>query len=187
MEMETKVTVHDAMTSNVVTIDPEISVANAAVLMTKLKLGSLIVKSNTEPEGVITESDIIRKVVSKDKKASEITIGQVMTTDLISIAPGRELNEAARLMAKNSIRRLPVVDNDKLVGILTSTDVMAVSPELTEILVENARIEENKVAYSTEDKPVPGACEVCGNFMEYLDEYDGKFVCEECKEDLEGE
>ncbi len=187
MEMETKVTVHDAMTSNVVTIDPEISVAHAALLMTKMKLGSLIVKSNAVPEGVITESDIIRKVVSKDLKASEITIREVMTTDLISIAPGRELNEAARLMAKNSIRRLPVVENGELVGILTSTDVMVVSPELTEILVVNARIEENNVSYSPQDIPVPGECEVCGNFMEYLDEYDGKFVCEECKEDLEGE
>ncbi|MCK9151464.1 CBS domain-containing protein [Methanobacterium alcaliphilum] len=187
MEMETKVTVHDAMTSNVVTVDPKISVAEAALLMTNIKVGSLIVKSNSEPEGVITESDIIRKVVSKDILASEITIGEVMTKNIISINPGRELNEAARLMAKNSIRRLPVVNDGALVGILTSTDVMAVSPELTEILVENARIEENQVSYPTGERPVPGACEVCGNFEDYLDEIDGKYVCGECKEDLEGE
>ncbi|PKL66774.1 MAG: inosine-5-monophosphate dehydrogenase [Methanobacteriales archaeon HGW-Methanobacteriales-1] len=187
MEMETKVTVHDAMTSNVVTVDPKISVTEAAILMNQIKVGSLIVKSNSEPEGLITESDIIRKVVSKDLKASDITIGQVMTKNLISIGPGRELNEAARLMAKNSIRRLPVVNGGALVGILTSTDVMAVSPELTEILVENARITENQVGYPSGDRPVPGACEACGNFEDYLDEVDGKYLCEECKEDLEGE
>jgi CBS domain-containing protein len=186
MEMETKVTVHDAMTSNVVTVSPKSSVADAALVMSQKKVGSLIVKSNAEPVGLITESDIIRKVVSKDIKASKITINDVMTKNLIKIDPGEELNEAARLMAKMNIRRLPVVKNGFLVGILTSSDVMMVSPELTEILVENAKIE-NQMEFSDKDRIVPGTCEVCGNFMEFLDEFDGKFVCEECKEDLEGE
>lgn len=186
MEMETNVTVHDAMTSNVITVDPKSSVAEAAFLMSEKKVGSLIVKSNAEPEGIITESDIIHKVVSKDIKASKITVDQVMTKNLIKINPGTELNEAARTMAKMNIRRLPVVKNGFLVGILTSADVMMVSPELTEILVENARMS-NPVEYSNEERPVPGVCEVCGNFMEYLDEIDGKFVCEECKEEIKGE
>lgn len=187
MEMETKVTVHDAMTSNVITADPGISVAEAASIMTNMKVGSIVVKSNSEPEGLITESDIIRKVVSKDLIASEVTIGEIMTKNLISIEPERELNEAARLMAKNNIRRLPVVKRGVLVGILTSSDVMVVAPELTEILVENARMEENKAILPENERSVPGICEVCGNFEEYLEEYDGKYICEECKEDLEGE
>ncbi|MDI6702514.1 CBS domain-containing protein [Methanothermobacter wolfeii] len=187
MEMETKVTVHDAMTSNVITADPGISVAEAAAIMTERKVGSIIVKSNSEPEGLITESDIIRKVVSKDLRASEVKIGEVMSRNLISIEPERELSEAARLMAKNSIRRLPVVKDGALVGILTSSDVMIVAPELTDILVENARMEENRAQISEDGPSVPGVCEVCGNYEEYLEEYDGKYVCEECKEDLEGE
>lgn len=186
MEMDTKVTVHDAMTSNVLTVGPQTNVADAALLMTRFKIGSLIIKSNSEPEGLITESDIINKVVSKDIKASNITIGEIMTKNLIKIHPGSELNEAARLMAKNNIRRLPVVNNGVLVGILTSSDVLMVSPELTEILVETARME-NQMEYSSDENLFPGVCEVCGNFMEYLNEVDGKFVCDECKEDLEGE
>ena len=74
MEMDTKVTVHDAMTSNVLTVGPETSVADAALLMTRFKIGSLIVKSNSEPEGLITESDIISKVVSKDIKAKWVCV-----------------------------------------------------------------------------------------------------------------
>lgn len=186
MEMETKFTVHDAMISSVITVDPKSSVAEAAYLMTKNKVGSLIVKSNSEPEGIITESDIISKVVSKDIKASKITIEEVMTKNLITIDPGRDLNEAARLMAKMHIRRLPVVKDGILVGILTSTDVMTVSPELTEILVENARMG-TPMEYSIPEKPMPGVCEICGTFAEYLDEVDGKFVCEECREELKGE
>lgn len=186
MEMDTKVTVHDAMTSSVITADPQITVADAVVLMSRFKIGSLVIKSETEPEGLITESDIIEKVVSKNILASEITIGQVMTKNLIMIDPGSELNQAARLMAKNNIRRLPVVNNGILVGILTSTDVLKVSPELTELLVENARME-NQREYLNSIKSVPCTCELCGNYVEYLDVFDGKFLCEECKEDLEGE
>lgn len=183
MEMDTKVTVHDAMTSNVLTVGPQTTVADAALLMTKYKIGSLIVKSNSEPEGLITESDIISKVVSKDVKASEITIGEVMSKNLISIHPGSELNEAARIMAKSKIRRLPVVNNGALVGILTSSDVLMVSPELTEILVENAKMQNQ--GYITDQNPVSGICEACGNFMDDLIEVDGKYLCEDCKEEVE--
>lgn len=186
MEMDTQVTVHDAMTSTVITIDPEANVAQAALLMSEKDVGSLIVKSNSEPEGLITESDIISKVVSQDMKASQILVGDVMTRNLITIDPGSELNQAARMMAKNNIRRLPVVNGAVLVGILTTTDVVGLSPELTEILVENARME-NQVGYSEGDKSLPGACEICGTYMDYLDEVDGKYVCEECKEEIEGE
>jgi CBS domain-containing protein len=186
MEMDTKVTVHDAMTSSVITADPKTTVADAAVLMSRFKIGSIVIKSETGPEGLITESDIIEKVVSKNIMASEINIGQIMTKNLILIDPGSELNQAARLMAKNNIRRLPVVNNGSLVGILTSTDVLMVSPELTELLVENARME-NQREYLDSEKSVPGTCELCGNYVEYLDVFDGKFLCEECKEDLEGE
>lgn len=182
MEMDTNVTVHDAMTSKVLTADPKTSVADAAILMTRYNIGSLIVKSSSEPEGLITESDIISKVVSKDIKASEITIGEVMSEDLISIGPGSELNEAARVMAKNNIRRLPVVNSGALVGILTSSDVLRVSPELTEILVENARIQNRDDGYLNGSYPVPGACEGCGNFMDDLVEVDGRYLCEDCME-----
>jgi len=181
MEMDTKVTVHDAMTPNVLTVDPKTSVAEAAHLMAKFKIGCLIVKSNSEPEGLITESDIIRKVVSKDLKASEITIGELMSKNLISINPGSELNEAARIMAKSNIRRLPVVNEGVLVGILTSSDVLMVSPELTEILVEDARMQ-NQNDYMSGSYPVPGACEGCGNFMDDIVEVDGKYLCEDCVE-----
>lgn len=185
MEIETNVTVNDTMTSNVITVKPENSAADAAFLMAQNEVGCLIVKSNGEPEGIITESDIIYKVAAKDVKASAITVDEIMTKNLIKIDPGRGLNDAARFMSKMNIRRLAVVKDGILKGIITAKDIMAVSPELTEILVENARME-NQADYTIES-PVPGVCEACGNFMDYLDEVDGKFVCEECKEDLEGD
>ncbi len=189
MEMETKVTVNDAMTSNVVTVSSENSAADAAYLMSQNEVGCLIVKNNNEPEGIVTETDIINKVVAHDIKASAISVDAIMTKNLIKIDPGRELNEAARFMSKMNIRRLAVVKEGVLKGILTAKDIMAVSPELTEILVENARMEnqKNQIGHENINPPVPGVCEACGNFMDDLDEIDGKFVCEDCKEDLEGD
>lgn len=186
MEMETKVTVNDAMTSNVVTVSSKNSAADAAYLMSQNEVGCLIVKNNGEPEGIITESDIINKVVARDIRASEITVDEIMTKNLIKIDPGRELNEAARFMSKMNIRRLAVVKEGILKGILTAKDIMTVSPELTEILVENARME-NQMDYENLTPPVPGVCEICENFMDDLYDIDGKLVCEKCKEDLEGD
>ena len=186
VEIETNVTVKDAMTSNVVTIKPENSIADAAFLMAQNEVGCLIVKTNGQPEGIITVSDIINKVVAKDLKSSEITVSEIMTKNLIKIDPGRELNEAARFMSKMNIQRLAVVKDSLLTGILTAKDIMTVSPELTEILVENARMG-NQMGSNHDEIPVPGICEACGNFMDYLCEIDGKFICEECKEDLEGD
>ena len=99
MEMDTQMTVHDAMTSSVITIDPDTSIAQAAAIMTQKSIGSLIIKSNSEPEGLVTESDIISKVVSKDIQASKMTVEEIMTKNLINIDPGSDLNEAARIMA----------------------------------------------------------------------------------------
>lgn len=186
MEIETNVTVKDAMTSNVVTVKPENSITDAAFLMAENEVDCLIVKSNGEPRGIITESDIINKVVAKDLRSSDISVEEIMTKNLIKIDPGRELNEAARFMSKMNIRRLAVVKDSSLTGILTAKDIMAVSPELTEILVENARMVD-QMGLKPDENLVPGICEACGNFMDYLDEIDGKFVCEECKEELEGD
>ena len=179
--METKVTIHDAMTPKVKTIKPEASVTDASKIMTDFKIGGLIVENNSLLEGIITESDIIRKVVSKNLNAAEVKISEIMTTGLITIEISKDLDEAARIMAKNHIRRLPVINNDDLVGIITSRDVIALSPEYSTILIENAKIN-SSLEYESDLEE--GECERCGNFAE-LKEISGKFLCEKCREDIE--
>ena len=87
MEIDTKVTVHDAMTSSVITADPKTTIVGAAVLMSRFKIGSLIIVNEKVAEGLITKSDIIEKVVAKNILASDITISQIMTKNLITIDP----------------------------------------------------------------------------------------------------
>ena len=178
--METKVTIHDAMTPNVKTINADASVSDASKIMTGYKIGSLIVGNNSVLKGIITESDIIRKVVSNNLKAAEVKVKEVMTTGLITIEISKDLDEAARVMAKNSIRRLPVIKDGKLAGIITSRDVIALSPEYSTILIENARIQPT---LEYENDLEEGECERCGNFADLI-EINGKFLCEKCREDI---
>ena len=181
--METKVTIRDAMTPNVKTINADASVSDASKIMAGYKIGGLIVGNNSVPEGIITESDIIRKVVSNNLKAAEVNVKDVMTDDVITIEISKDLDEAARIMAKNSIRRLPVMNDGKLVGIITSRDVIALSPEYSTILIENAKLQPS-LEYV--DDMEEGECERCGNFAD-LTEINGRFLCEKCKEDIEEE
>jgi CBS domain-containing protein len=114
-------TVKDIMTKEVVTIDPNKSIFEAAELMSTKRLGCLIVVIKAFPVGIITERDIVRRIVAKraplDQKVTE-----VMTKTLITVDPDASLKDAARLMSTNKIRRLPVLKQNKLVGIVVASD-----------------------------------------------------------------
>ncbi len=113
--------VKDIMTKEVVTIDPEKSVFEAAKLMAQEELGCLIVVDSALPVGIITERDIVRRIVAK-RSSVDLKVSEVMTNTLITVDPDTSLREAARVMSINKIRRLPVLKNDKLVGIVVSSD-----------------------------------------------------------------
>jgi CBS domain-containing protein len=114
-------TVKDIMTKEVVTIDAEKSVFEAAQLMSAKGLGCLIVVEKTLPVGIITERDIVRRIVAK-RSSLDAKVTEVMTKELITVDPDTSLKEAARVMSTNQIRRLPVLKDDKLVGIVVSSD-----------------------------------------------------------------
>ena len=114
-------TVKEIMTKNVITIDVSKSVFEAAQLMTSQGLGCLIVIDKVFPVGIITERDIVRRVVAKHI-SPDVNIPEIMTKTLITVDPDTSLKEAARVMSTNKIRRLPILKNDKLVGIVVSSD-----------------------------------------------------------------
>ena len=114
-------TVKDLMTKNVVTIDAEKTVVEAAVLMSEKDIGDLVVMEGNTPVGIITERDIVRRVLAERKPVST-KVSKVMTTPLKVIDPDAPIKEAARRMVNRKIRRLPVIKDNKLVGILTAAD-----------------------------------------------------------------
>jgi predicted transcriptional regulator len=124
-------------------------------------------------------------VVAKNKKPAEVKITEIMSSPLKTISPETTLTQASRVMAKHNIRRLPVMENDKLVGIITNKDIVAIAPETIEILQELNRINTG-ASERTQEVPERGTCEICGDYMVAIEEMDGTFVCETCKEEISG-
>lgn len=114
-------TVKDIMTKEVVTIETNKSVFEAAELMSSKGLGCLIVVIKAFPVGIITERDIVRRIVAK-RSSPDVKVTEVMTKTLITVDPDTSLKEAARVMSTNKIRRLPVLKQNKLVGIVVASD-----------------------------------------------------------------
>ena len=128
--------VKDAMNRRVIVIKPDATVREAARIMTKLRIGSLIVMEDDRIVGIITELDIIWKVVADDLNPNTTLVRDVMSRDVVTIKPDQTLEDAAELMVEKKIKKLPVVEDHRLVGILTATDLISVQPKLIEALAK---------------------------------------------------
>ncbi len=175
ISVEADIPVKEIMTREVCVARKDESVLKASRRMIEFGVGSIVVVENGRPVGIVTESDIIRKVVARNKVPSEVMLEEIMTYPIITIKPTTSIREAANIMLKKGIRRLPVVDGGELVGIVTDTDILSVSIDLGEYL---GLIKESYI--ETESGEI-GKCEVCGRIAELID-VDGKRICEDCYE-----
>lgn len=184
-----KMLVKDIMTSPVITIGENDTIYKAAQLMDKHDVGCIIVTSKEgKPVGILTERDFVSRVLTKNTLPSRIKAGKVMTSPLITIDPDETLQEAARKMSKLNIRRLGVIYKGHLEGVISSKDILAVTPELLEIIQERANIEKEPVAEEeTTTRPLAGYCDHCGRWSDALKEVEGMLLCEECQTEMKSE
>ena len=115
--------VRDTMTGSPRSIDASTSVVEAAQLMRDEHIGSLPITDGDTLLGMITDRDITTRVVAEAADPKMTSVGDVVSRDLISIEPDEDLEEAVQLMASHQVRRLPVVENGRLVGIVAQADV----------------------------------------------------------------
>jgi CBS domain-containing protein len=115
--------VRDAMTENPHSIGHSASVVEAARLMRAQDIGSLPITDEEKLVGMITDRDITTRVVAEGADATTTSVEDVYSRDLISVEPDRGLEEALQLMARHQVRRLPVVENGRLVGIVAQADI----------------------------------------------------------------
>jgi CBS domain-containing protein len=134
------VLVRDVMSKNVRVVRPDSSVKEVVATMNKFDIGSVVVVQGERPVGIITERDILRRIVEPCLAPETLTARQIMTSPVITIDENASINEAARLMAKKGIKRLLVTrNNDELVGIVTFTDIVTKVPDMLSILEELVR------------------------------------------------
>ncbi len=112
------------MQRSIETIDSDISVHQAAQQMTTKKVGALLVQQDGELKGIVTERDLVQKVLSKEKDVTELPVKRIMNHPLIDIDINRTIHDASDLMAEKWIRHLPVTENRKIVGILSVRDLI---------------------------------------------------------------
>jgi CBS domain-containing protein len=128
--------VRDTMTGNPRSISASASVVDAAQLMREAHVGSLPITDGEELVGMITDRDITMRVVAESGDHMGTSVGDVSSRDLITVEPDRDLDEALQLMARHQVRRLPVVENGRLVGIVAQADIALSENENTGKLVE---------------------------------------------------
>ena len=116
-------TVRSVMSKPVITVGPECSLREAAELMTKKRVGSLVVTREGTPVGVVTERDVLEKVVAKGLNATKVHMKEIMSTPLITVKSDVSIVDAIRMMQKERIRRLLVMEKGKLDGIVTQRDL----------------------------------------------------------------
>ena len=127
--------VRDAMTEDPRSIGASASVVEAARLMRQQHIGSLPVTEDERLVGMITDRDITTRVVAESAVPETTSVGDVYSRDLISVESNKDLEEALRLMARHQVRRLPVVESGRLVGMVAQADIALKESQRTGELV----------------------------------------------------
>lgn len=115
--------VRNYMRKDVPTVDVGASAVEASKIMMEKRLGYLIVLEKAQPTGIVTESDLVQKVMAKEKEPSKVKVSEVMSVPLITVDPDATVEDAVRTMAENRIRRLPVVRDNAICGAFTARDL----------------------------------------------------------------
>ena len=115
--------VRDIMEKNVITIEHNKTALDVSKLLKEKEISFVVISKEEEPIGLVSERDIVRKISAEDKKASEVSIEEVMSKNFRWVKPQDDIEIAIQKMLNNSIRRLLVIDNEKLVGVITQTDL----------------------------------------------------------------
>ena len=108
----------------VYSVSPDATVYDALKLMAKKEIGALVVIEDEKMVGILSERDYARKIILKGKSSKETAVADVMSTPIISINPGSSIDECMTLMTTKHIRHLPIIENDKLLGIVSIGDVV---------------------------------------------------------------
>lgn len=142
--MGTELRVGDIMTNKVVTVPFGRTVLDVAKLMKKNNIGSVIVvedKEGKHAKGIITERDIVYKLLSKGSDPYKANVEELMSKPLRVVKPETTIEEAAKAMRENRVKRLPVVnDNNELIGILSEGDIMKIFPVVVDLIEERAAV-----------------------------------------------
>jgi len=115
--------IRDIMEKNVITIEDDKTALDAAQLISEKDVSFLVIMNNNIPIGVLSENDFVKRLAADDKKTSEVIVSEIMSSNFRWVEPETEIEDAIQKMLNNNIRRLVILDNNKLAGVITQTDL----------------------------------------------------------------
>jgi len=118
--------VKDVMVKEVITVNPDTKIRDAVELMNKNEIGCLVVTRKGKPVGIMTERDVLKKIVCQSRNPEQTRVSEIMSKPLIVGRVDMDWREAAKLMLDHDIKKLPILDGEKLVGLVTLTDIARV-------------------------------------------------------------
>ncbi len=172
------ITVKEDMTESVSTVKPKDAAERVLKKIVDLDIGAVIVVKDQKPIGIITSTDLLKKVFYRGKNPEEVKVEDIMTHPIRTIDANTDIKEATEIMRDLGIKRLPVTENEKLVGIISETDLIAIDPAVHEIIAEKAK---TKRFTPPKQESFTGICEECGSYSENLITKEGRLVCPECR------
>jgi signal-transduction protein with cAMP-binding, CBS, and nucleotidyltransferase domain len=179
------VKVEDVMSSPVITISDKDTVLSATKLMKKNAIGCVVVVDKSgKPMGLMTERDVVRRIAALDLLPSKVKASKSMTKPPSTIDASANVTEAAKKMRQLKIRRLVVVQGGKLKGIITSNDIVDITPALIDVMAEKSQIA--PVQKTKEAATLSAYCDKCGSWADEMKSVDGQFICDDCAAEVEG-
>lgn len=175
--------VKDVMIKEVLKIDLEKNAKNAGEIMRRTRRDSLVVTKNGNPVGIVTDTDLIKKVVAKNLLPAKVTIKNIMSSPLVVVAKDNSILDATRKMKRNNIKRLVVTDDGRVIGILSLSDIARNSPEVIDLL--EFKLESKEMPTTIKEKSTSGICDNCGNYSSNLESFNDQWLCESCREEPE--
>lgn len=183
---ENVATAKDVMSKPVISIRENDNAMNAAKLMEKHKIGGIvIVNKSGKPLGIVTERDLATRVVAKGLQPKDVNVSSIMSRPIVTIDGETSIREVAKKMSRLEIRRLAVASKEDLQGIITSKDILRITPVMMDVLSERSRINANEPIRETSN--LAGYCDNCSEWSLSLSYHDGGFHCKDCLADGEEE
>ena len=151
--MKTGYKVCDAMTKKPIIVPKNITISKCAKIMHKENIGSLVIGEKRILYGIVTEQDLVRKVLAPEIDIKKTPVSKIMTKRLFTVSPEIDLFDAINLMNDYNIRHMPVIAKKRVIGYLTLKDILRIQPQLYELIVDkfNIKHEEHKQFFPKEN------------------------------------
>ncbi|KKN28001.1 hypothetical protein LCGC14_0858810 [marine sediment metagenome] len=128
--------VKEVMTKDLITLEPDASILDAAQLMKKFNVGTILITQNDKLTGILTDRDIVLRLIAENIDCQDAKLKDFMSQSPVSVSSNEDIQFVADMMAEHQIKRLPIIENNKLVGIVTLGDLSMVAPEQAQEVLE---------------------------------------------------